>query len=351
VDLDGTLWGGVIGEDGVDGIKVDGPEGAAFRAVQRVVLDLYRRGILLVVCSKNNEDDARAAFEQHPGMLVREHHFAALRINWENKAENLRELAAELNVGLDSVAFLDDNPVERSLVRAQAPEVTVIDLPDDPLRYAETLRAEPAFERLGLTDEDKVRGRLYAEQRQRTSLQENATSLEDFYRSLDMTVELRQVTEPTLARAAQLTQKTNQFNLTTRRYTELQLTEFIASGWRIYTARVRDRFGDNGIVGVAITAPSEDAWEIDTMLLSCRVIGRTVETAILAAIAEDAETAGASALVGTFVPTKKNGPARDFYERHGFSATATNDEASTWELALAGRSLSCPAWIVLDVDG
>jgi len=351
VDLDGTLWGGVIGEDGVDGIKVDGAEGAAFRAVQRAVLDLYRRGVLLVICSKNNEEDARAALEEHPGLLVRERHFAGFRINWQNKADNLRDLAAELNVGLDSVAFLDDNPVERSLVRAQAPEVTVIDLPDDPLGFADALRAEPAFERLGLTDEDKVRGRLYAEQRQRASLEQSATSLEDFYESLEMKVELRQVTESTLPRAAQLTQKTNQFNLTTRRYTEQQLAEFIAAGSSIYTARVRDRFGDNGIVGVVITMPSEDAWEIDTMLLSCRVIGRTIETAILAAIAQDAEASGADLLVGTFIPTKKNAPARDFYERHGFSETAASDEASKWELTLAGRSVSCPPWIVLDVNG
>ncbi len=350
VDLDGTLWGGVIGEDGIDGIKVDGAEGAAFRAVQRAVLDLYRRGVLLVICSKNNEDEARAALEQHPGLLLRERHFAAFRINWQSKAENLRDLAAELNVGLDSVAFLDDSPVERSLVRAQAPEVTVIDLPDDPLAYADALRAEPAFERLGLTDEDKVRGKLYAEQRQRASLQQSATSLEDFYRSLEMTVELRQATTSTLARAAQLTQKTNQFNLTTRRYTELQLAELGAAGSRIYTARVRDRFGDNGVVGVVITVPSETAWEIDTMLLSCRVIGRTIETAILAAIAQDAEESGANTLVGTFIPTKKNAPAQDFYARHGFSETAASDDSSTWELTLAGRSVACPPWIVLDAD-
>jgi FkbH-like protein len=351
VDLDGTLWGGVVGEDGVDGITLGDPAGAAFDAVQRAMLDLYRRGVILAVCSKNNEDDALAALEGQPGMLVRPEHFAALRINWRSKADNLREIAEELNVGLEAVAFLDDNPVERSLVRAHAPEVTVIELPDDPLLFADTLRASPVFERLGLTEEDRVRGKLYADQRQRTSLQRSAASLEDFYRSLMMVVEVRPMTDSTLPRTAQLTQKTNQFNLTTQRYTEHQLTELLAGGSRIYTVRVKDRFGDNGIVGIAITLQDQALCRIDTFLLSCRVIGRTVETAILATIADHADADGATTLVGTYVPTKKNAPARDFYSRHGFVAAGTANGASTWELALNERPLSCPPWIALDIEG
>jgi FkbH-like protein len=346
VDLDHTLWGGVIGEDGIDGIKV-GSADAGFGAVQRAVLDLHRRGVILAVSSKNNEDEALAALAQHPEMLVRPEHFAVLRINWQSKAENLREIAAELNVGLDAVAFLDDNPVERSLVRAQAPEVTVIELPDDPLQFADTIRSSPVFETLGLTEEDRARGRLYAEQRQRVDLQRSAASLEDFYHSLAMTVEIQDVSSSTLPRAAQLTQKTNQFNLTTRRYTEQQLEDFLARGSRVYTVRVKDRFGDNGIVGVAITTQADGTCEIDTLLLSCRVIGRTVETAILSVIADDAEAAGATTLVGSYIPTKKNAPARDFYATHGFAETA-NDGRSMWELALEGRPLSCPPWITLE---
>jgi FkbH-like protein len=273
-----------------------------------------------------------------------------VRINWRSKAENLREIAAEVNVAPDAVAFLDDNPAERSLVRAHAPEVTVIDLPDDPLDFADTLRASPVFERLGFTGEDRARGQMYAEQRQRVNLQRSTASLEDFYRSLKMVVEVRLMTESTLARAAQLTQKTNQFNVTTRRYTEQQLTELVAGGARIYTAGVKDRFGDNGIVGIAIMLEDTTVCEIDTFLLSCRVIGRTVETAVLCAIADDAQAVGATKLVGTYVPTKKNAPARDFYAQHGFTAVATEAGASTWELDLQGRSLSCPPWITLNVE-
>jgi FkbH-like protein len=349
VDLDNTLWGGVVGEDGIEGIKVGGAAEASFGAVQRAVLDLHRRGVILAVCSKNNEDEALTALAEHPEMLVRPEHFAAFRINWQSKAENLRDIAAELNVGLDAIAFLDDNPVERSLVRAQAPEVTVIELPDDPLQFADTVRASPVFERLGLTEEDRARGRLYAEQRQRIDLQRSVGSLEDFYRSLMMTVEIRDVWTSTLPRAAQLTQKTNQFNLTTQRYTEQQLEDLLARGSRIHTVRVRDRFGDNGIVGVAITTQADRTCKIDTLLLSCRVIGRTVETAILAAIADDAEAAGATTLLGNYIPTTKNAPARDFYPKHGFVERAS-DGGSAWELALEGRSLSCPTWITLETN-
>jgi FkbH-like protein len=348
VDLDGTLWDGVVGEDGVDGVSIEGLGGSPFRAVQRAVLDLHRRGVILAICSKNNEDEALAALEKHSEFLLRPQHFAAHRINWDSKAESLRDLAAQLNVGLDSVAFLDDNPVERSLVRAQAPEITVIDLPDDPHAFADAVRAMPIFERLGLTDEDRKRSQHYAEQQQRAALQQTSESLEDFYHSLEMSIEIRRLTQSTIARAAQLTQKTNQFNLTTRRYTELNLEKLLDAGAHIFTTRVKDRFGDNGIVGVTIAMEVEDAWSIDTMLLSCRVIGRTIETAILATIAEEAEASGATTLRGSYIPTSKNVPARDFYATHGFAEVATSDGASTWELGLAERSLSCPPWIVLD---
>ena len=226
VDLDNTLWGGVIGEDGMAGIKV-GPEypGAAFQALQRALLDLSRKGILLAVCSKNNLDDAMEALEKHPGMLVRAKHFAALRINWTDKAQNLREIAQELNVGIDALAFLDDNPFEREQVRAALPEVTVIDLPKNPLEYASAVRNCAAFERLTLSAEDQQRTEMYAAQKQRAGAEQNFQSKEDFFRFLEQEAELEPVSDLTLARVAQLTQKTNQFNLTTRRYTETQIAE------------------------------------------------------------------------------------------------------------------------------
>src|ERR1035437_9609104 len=284
VDLDNTLWGGVIGEDGMAGIKV-GPEypGAAFQALQRALLDLSRKGILLAVCSKNNLDDAMEALERHPGMLVRAKHFAALRINWTDKSQNLREIAQELNVGIDALAFLDDNPFEREQVRAALPEITVIDLPKNPLEYAAAVRNCAAFERLTLSAEDQQRTEMYAAQKQRAGAEQSFQSKEDFFRFLEQEAELEPVSDQTVARVAQLTQKTNQFNLTTRRYTEPQIAEMAKQPeWHIFSIRVRDRFGDHGLVGVAIAHDEGEQCEVDTFLLSCRVIGRTVETALLA---------------------------------------------------------------------
>ena len=351
VDLDNTLWGGVIGEDGMGGIKV-GAEypGAAYQALQRALLDLSRKGILLAVCSKNNLDDAMEALEKHPGMLVRAKHFAALRINWTDKAQNLREIAQELNVGIDALAFLDDNPFEREQVRAALPEVTVIDLPRSPMEYASAVRSCAAFERLTLSSEDQQRTEMYAAQKRLAEAEQSFQSKEDFFRFLEQEAELEPVSELTLARVAQLTQKTNQFNLTTRRYTEPQIAAMAKQpGWHISSIRVRDRFGDHGLVGVAIAHDEGEQCEVDTFLLSCRVIGRTVETALLAHLAESAARRGRKRLVGWFLPTKKNAPARDFYQQHGFERQETNSTGSLWTLDLNRATLRCPDWIKLKV--
>ncbi len=350
-DLDNTLWGGVIGEDGMAGIQV-GPEypGAAFQSLHRALLDLSRKGILLAVCSKNNLDDAMEALDHHPGMLLRSRHFAALRINWSDKAQNLREIAGELNVGLDALAFLDDNLFEREQVRAALPEVTVIDLPENPLDYASAVRNCAAFERLTLSAEDQQRTEMYAAQKQRSGAEQNFQSKEDFFRFLEQEAELGPVSDLTLARVAQLTQKTNQFNLTTRRYTEAQIAEMAEQpDWHIFSIKVRDRFGDHGLVGVAIARDQGEQCEIDTFLLSCRVIGRTIETALLAHLAESAAQRGRKRLLGWFLPTKKNSPARDFYPQHGFELQETNATGSLWTLDLKGPTLRCPDWIKLKV--
>jgi FkbH-like protein len=352
VDLDNTLWGGVIGEDGMAGIQV-GSEypGAAYRELQRALLDLSRRGILLAVCSKNNPEEALAALESHPGMLLRPGHFAAMRINWQDKARNLREIAAELNIGLDAVAFLDDNPVEREHVRTEIPEAMVVLLPDDPMRYAQAVRDAPVFERLTLSEEDRGRNQYYAAGRERAALEQAVSSPEEFYRSLEQVVEIQPANAMTVARVAQLTQKTNQFNLTTRRYTEQQIAEMMnCPGWRVLSLKVRDRYADNGLVGVAILREAGAVCEIDTFLLSCRVIGRTVETALLAQAAAEAHGAGAARLEGWFLPTKKNAPAKDFYSRHGFDLAEERDGRQLWRLELAGAEVRCPEWIRIAVE-
>lgn len=349
-DLDNTLWGGVIGEDGMEGIQL-GSEypGAAFQSLQRTMLDLYQRGILLAICSKNNSSDAMEVLEKHPGMLLKPEHFAAFRSNWNDKAQNLREIAAELNIGIDTLAFLDDNPVERERIRTELPEVTVIEVSNDPMDFATALRETPAFERLSLTDEDRERGRYYTEQRQRVELEQSAASLEEFYRSLRQEMDISTVTSGTLTRVAQLTQKTNQFNLTTRRYSEQQIAAMAAGpDWKVYSLRVKDRFGDNGIVGVAITHDTGEICEIDTFLMSCRVIGRTVETAFLSFLLDQARARGRTQIQGWFLPTNKNiDLVKEFYPLHGFKQIAAQDGGLLWSLELSAAEMPLPAWIEL----
>ncbi|HYU82576.1 MAG TPA: HAD-IIIC family phosphatase [Candidatus Polarisedimenticolia bacterium] len=345
IDLDNTIWGGVIGEAGIDGIRLghDYP-GAGYRALQRAILDLHHRGIVLAISSKNDERDALDALERHPRMLLRPAHFAAMRINWNDKAQSIIEIAAELNLTLDSIAFLDESPVERERVSRALPEVLVIPLSDRPMEYARELRDSRAFERVAISNEDRERGRLYVEERMRSALRTSAASLEDFYRSLEMSVDIAALDDVNLARVAQLTLKTNQFNVTTRRYNEKQLLDLRAAGARVYALTASDRYGENGIVGVAIVVPSGDTAEIDTFLMSCRVVGRTIETALLSHIAAAARSAGARTLYGVFVPTKKNGLAKTFYPDHGFVAAGTEGDATRWELDLAAAP-SAPPWI------
>lgn len=348
-DLDNTLWRGVIGEDGIEGIQAGASyPGCAHRAVQRALLDCSRRGILLAICSKNNADDVRPVFERHPEMLLRMEDFASERINWRPKPDNLREIAAELNLGIDSLVFLDDNPAERRHVRLECPEVTVIELPEDPMEYARAIRDCPELQRLSVSEEDRHRGSLYHVQRQRTELERQAPTVEAFYRQLAQEIEIQPLTAATLSRVAQLTGKTNQFNLTTRRYSEQEIKQLAADpSTGIYAARVSDRFGDNGITAVAITRTTGAVCEIDTFLLSCRVISRTVETALLVHVLDDCKERGARLLRGWFFPTAKNAPAADFYPKHGFQPVESNGAGQLWALDVASSSLQCPPWIQL----
>jgi FkbH-like protein len=274
-----------------------------------------------------------------------------MRIGWNDKSQSLREIAAELNIGIDSLAFLDDNPFEREQVRGQLPDVTVIDLPDDPLQYAATLRDQPVFERLTLSSEDLQRTAMYVKERERAQAEQSFQSKEDFFRFLEQEAEIAAVTPATLARVAQLTQKTNQFNVTTRRYAEQQISDLAAEpGSQVLSIRVRDRFGDHGLVGVAITRDHDAACEIDTFLLSCRVIGRTVETALIAHLANAAARRGCKQLLGWFVPTKKNAPASEFYRQHGFEIARQNGDGALWSLDLKQHKIESPPWIKIISD-
>ncbi len=347
-DLDNTLWGGVIGEDGLAGIKLGGDyPGAAYQELQRAILDLTRRGIVLAVCSKNNEADALEAIDNHPEMLLRRQDFAAMRINWLDKAQNLREIAAELNIGIDSLVLIDDNPVEREFVRETIPEMTVIDVDAaHPLGHAAAVRNCPLFERLEISTEDRQRGQLYTAENERRTLQTSATTIEDYYRSLEMVATVGLADEATRQRVAQLTQKTNQLNMTTRRYSEQDIQAFMDDpATHVYWVRVEDRFGDNGIIGVMISRETGNDWLLDTFLMSCRVIGRTVETAMLGVLVEEARRCSAHRLLGPFIPTGKNAPAQEIYASHGFRCIDKNDKKSLWELELSSAALRTPEWI------
>jgi FkbH-like protein len=317
---------------------------------QEALRNLTHRGILLAICSKNNPEDVLPILQNHPHMQLREEHFAAIRINWKNKAENIREIAEDLNIGLDTLVFMDDNPNERELISQLLPDVLTVDLPTDPAYYRETLEEMSDFELLALTDEDEARVAQYHAMHQRRAVQNSAASLEEYFHSLDIHAEIGLATSQSLNRLVQMFNKTNQFNLTTRKYQAADMERFLGAGeYRVYTLRIRDRFGDHGLVGAAIVRNEGGRWHIDSLLMSCRVMGLFVETAFLHAIYTDAVRAGAATLAGEFIPTKKNSPAADFYSRHGFAPTTENNEQQFWALDVAARDIQRPAWIHMTV--
>jgi FkbH-like protein len=349
LDLDNTLWGGLIGEDGIAGIELGHTyPGNAFRHFQEVVLQLHRRGVLLAVNSKNNQADVEEVFRSHPDMVLRKEHFAATRINWRAKHENMVEIANELNIGLDSLVFFDDNPAERALMRHALPQVLTLDVPSDPPKYEEVLLESRAFDRLSFTREDRRRGEIYREQAARGQLKQAATSLQDFLSSLKLEINICPVDQFAFPRVLDLINKTNQFNLTTRRHSAGQLTQMIADPMcDAFYLRVADRFGDNGIVGIAILQLRNGTAYIDTFLLSCRVIGRTVETAFLSFLIDWVKTRGATAMEGEFIPTTKNAPAVEFFALHGFTQIGGNGDGSRWRLNLNDVSFQMPTYIQL----
>lgn len=330
LDMDNTLWGGVLGEAGMEGIAL-GPDypGNVFVEFQRRILSLRDRGVLLAAASKNNAADVEAVLAGHPSCLLRREHFSAFEVHWEDKAQSLRRIAQSLNIGLDSLVFVDDNPAERAWVRAEVPEVSVIELPAQVMGYWKALEACGCFDSLTITMEDRQRAGMYAGEEQRQALRSAAGNLDDFLRSLEMVLTVGRIDEGTLPRVAQLLAKTNQFNLTTRRHDEAVIREMCAAGTGLWV-RMRDRFGDAGLVGVVIAVPVlPEAWRIDTLLMSCRVIGRRLETAMLALLERAAAVLGVRSLIGEFVPSLKNQPAAGFLPEHGFVS-----EGEMWRYTL-----------------
>jgi len=341
LDLDNTVWGGVIGDDGLEGIKIAQGDatGEAHLAVQRMALELRQRGIVLAVCSKNTDEVAREPFDKHPEMLLKLEHIAVFQANWNDKATNIRAIAEELSLGLDSMVFLDDNPVERGLVRQLLPQVAVPELPEETAYYARTLAAGGYFEAVTFASEDLGRARFYQDNAKRATLQEQMGGVDAYLASLDMTITFQPFDTTGRARIVQLINKSNQYNLTTRRYTDPEVAE-LQSDPEVFTLQVRltDIFGDNGMISVVICRlPRSGVWEIDTWLMSCRVLGRKVEYMVLREIREHARLAGITKLIGTYRPTGRNKLVTDHYAKLGFTKIGEETSGTShWELPLDG---------------
>ena len=322
LDLDNTLWGGIIGEDGFDRIDLSlKPPGMAFMEFQRVLLALYQRGVILAINSRNNEDEALRAIRDHPFMVLREEHFATMKINWSDKISNMKEIAQELNIGLDSIVYFDDDPINRELMSKAIPQIKTIDLPDDPSLYASTLMQINDFNTLVMTNEDRKRGEMYREEHKRTELKRSSSNLEDFLKQLEIRVTMKKANNFTIPRIAQLTLKTNQFNLTTRRYQEEDVKTLAQDHTKLIgCAQTQDKFGDNGITGVYIVNKNhvDKEWCIDTFLLSCRVMGRGIEDAMMGYILSKAKEEGVIKVKAEFIPTKKNKPCEQLLPNFGF---------------------------------
>jgi len=326
----------VVGDDGLEGIEVaEGHAvGEAFRAVQKLALDLRRRGIVLAVSSKNDDAIARRVLRDHPEMLLRENHLAVFQANWNDKATNIKAISEELSLGLDSFVFLDDNPAERGIIRRMLPEVAVPELPADPAYYARTLAAAGYFESVAFSDEDRQRAEFYERNAQRVALKNSVGDVEAYYASLGMEIHFAPFDDIGRSRIVQLINKSNQFNLTTRRYSESEVAA-LERDPDCFTLQVRltDVFGDNGMISVVICRPqSARSWAIDTWLMSCRVLGRTVEQMVLRELILRARERGITRLVGRHVPSGRNDMVRDHYAKLGFSPSG---EEGVWHLDVA----------------
>jgi FkbH-like protein len=342
LDLDNTVWGGVIGDDGLEGIVIGQGDatGEAYLQVQRSALMLRERGVVLAVSSKNTDEVARQPFRAHPEMLLREEHIAVFQANWNDKASNIEAIADTLSLGLDAMVFLDDNPVERARVRQMLPQVAVPELPDDPALYARTLLAAGYFEAIAFSAEDRRRAAFYQDHARRVTLQKQAADIDAWLVSLNMQMTVQPFDNTGRARIAQLINKSNQFNLTTRRYTEAEVAAAQADD-TAFTLQIRlaDVFGDNGMISVLICRRQNDDWHIDTWLMSCRVLGRKVETAVLQELVAQARARGIRRLIGRYQPTEKNKLVQDHYAKLGFTQLDTKDDGSTaWVLQVEGAS-------------
>jgi FkbH-like protein len=337
LDLDNTLWGGAIGDLGIEGIRIGqgSGEGEAFLAFQRYARALKERGILLAVCSKNDDANARQPFERHDDMVLRLDDFACFIANWQNKADNIRTIARTLDLGVDSLVFVDDNPAERAIVRRFAPEVAVPALPEDPAGYVQAVARHRYFETVSWTVEDAKRADYYAANSRRNQLKLETGDIDSFLASLGMAATIRPVSEVNIQRVTQLVNKSNQFNLTTRRRT-LPEVEALSrdDDWFTVTISLADKLGDNGLISVLFLHRTGTVLEIDTWLMSCRVLQRGVEQLALNQVVGIARQAGCHEVHGTYMPTARNALVRDHYRDLGFTPRGEDGDTTHWTLAV-----------------
>ncbi|OFX08822.1 MAG: hypothetical protein A2516_08690 [Alphaproteobacteria bacterium RIFOXYD12_FULL_60_8] len=338
LDLDNTLWGGVVGDDGLEGLRLGqgNAEGEAFLSVQRLALDLRNRGIILTVCSKNDEHIARKPFKDHPDMLLREEHITVFQANWNDKASNLEAIANTLNIDVSALVFLDDNPAEREQVRQALPMVAVPELPPDPALYPRLLQAAGYFEATAFSQDDRLRAEQYRANTEREGLKAKVRNLSDYHKSLGMSVDILPFNPAGRARIAQLINKSNQFNLTSRRYTESEVAAMEDNAdLMTFQVRLRDKFGDNGMISVVICREAkEGAMDIDTWLMSCRVLGRGVEKALLNHLVGEALKRDKSSLIGRYLESGRNALVANHYANLGFRLLGPVEGGTLWSLTL-----------------
>jgi len=347
LDLDNTLWGGIVGEDGFDGIKL-GPQlpGNTYLEFQKNLKALKNRGIILAINSKNNFNDAIQVINEHPNMILRKEDFSSIMINWNNKVSNMYEIAQELNIGLDSIVFFDDDPVNRELMRTSLPDILTVELPKDSSEYVNTLHELPEFSMFEITDEDSKRSEMYAQQQTRKEFEISTPNLEDLLRNLSLELIIKKSNNFTNPRISQLILKTNQFNLTTKRYTAEEILNFTNDENIIVgCAQVKDKFGDHGITGVFIIKKlNSNEWFLDTFLLSCRIIGREIEKGILNYIINEAKKNGIKIIKSQYVRTEKNTPIQDFLPNCGFKQIN-----NFWEYDL-NNAFNMPDFIKIEIE-
>lgn len=347
LDCDNLLWGGNIGEEGLNGIKLGKTHpGSAYYEFQQEVLNLYNRGVIITLCSKNNEEDVLEVLRNHPDMILREEHIANAQINWQDKATNIKQLATDLNIGLDSIVFMDDSEFEVNLVQEMLPEVTAIHMhPEKTVEFKNILASYGLFDTLTLTEEDKRRGEMYKTENARKSLKHKSADMLSYFKSLKMEIEIYMADEYSIPRIAQLTQKTNQFNLTTKRYSDTDIKNYADSNnSNVIYLKLKDRFGDYGIIGVAIIKHLSDSSEIDTFLLSCRAIGRGVEDVLLGESIELSRKLHKKSVCGWYVKTKRNWQVADFYKKHNFCVIEKNDTGTFYRLDTTQQCNNSPEY-------